>query len=327
MKPKISVVVPVYNSEKTIKKCIESILHQIGDFELELIVVNDGSIDKSDEIIRSIIDNRILYINKPNGGVSSARNVGLIHATGLYITFIDSDDFYLNDFYLNGMVNLLENDPNLDLVIQGFTMLTRTGEREITAENKCLDIIELSKNYCVYRSMEILNAPWNKMFRSKLIKNKFNEKMTFGEDAVFVNNYLLNCKKIALNNNCGYGYICMNDSSTQLYRAKNLYDINQIQQYYSSILNLLNQNCDLTKSVEMYSLLKAEGFRTIAQRIFKAKGPFYYFKSKFLSDLNDTFLEENKELISNGTNKIIKLFVHKKYFRMKIKLIGGGKLC
>ena len=91
---KISVIVPVYNTEKYIKKCIESIINQTYK-DIEIIIVNDGSEDNSEKIIESYIDKNvnIIYLKKENGGLSDARNYGLKRATGDYICFVDSDDY------------------------------------------------------------------------------------------------------------------------------------------------------------------------------------------------------------------------------------------
>ena len=101
MHPLISVVVPVYNVEKYVKECIESILEQSFK-NFELIIVNDGSTDNSLNRVLEFKDDRIVLINQKNMGLSGARNTGIHHAKGKYITFIDSDDWISKD-YLNEM--------------------------------------------------------------------------------------------------------------------------------------------------------------------------------------------------------------------------------
>lgn len=100
--PKISVIVPVYNTEKYIQKCLESIVNQTMK-DIEIIVVNDGSKDKSEDIIEQFIKNnksniKIKYYKKKNGGLSDARNYGVQKATGEYIAFVDSDDYIKKDY-------------------------------------------------------------------------------------------------------------------------------------------------------------------------------------------------------------------------------------
>lgn len=115
--PKISVIVPVYNTEKYIEKCLQSIINQtIQDFEI--IVVDDGSTDNSANIIKEIIENnkniQIKYYKKENGGLSDARNYGVKFATGKYISFIDSDDYIEKNLfeslekYINDNIDLIK---------------------------------------------------------------------------------------------------------------------------------------------------------------------------------------------------------------------------
>ena len=116
--PKISVIVPVYNTEKYIGRCIESILNQSYK-ELEVIVINDGSSDGSAEIIRKYAENdsRIIFIDNKNYGVSESRNIGIRNAKGEYIQFVDSDDF-IDENMLKDTLKLLE-EHNVDMVITG----------------------------------------------------------------------------------------------------------------------------------------------------------------------------------------------------------------
>lgn len=150
---KISVIIPVYNVEKYIEKCILSVLSQKFD-DMEVIIVNDGTTDNSIlKIEKYLSDKRIRLINKKNGGISSARNEGLKIATGEYIYFIDSDD-WMDD----GVLNLLyDNSENSDIVFSNFIFYN-----EITSEYKKNkfkflknDFITLG-SYCLYNNEEIM---------------------------------------------------------------------------------------------------------------------------------------------------------------------------
>ena len=111
---KISVIVPVYNSEKYIEKCLKSILIQ-KNVEFEIIVVNDGSTDNSEKIINEFVNiypNKIKYFYKENGGLSDARNYGIKHITGDYICFVDSDD-YLDETLFESLEKYINKDIEL----------------------------------------------------------------------------------------------------------------------------------------------------------------------------------------------------------------------
>ena len=111
-KIKFSIVIPVYNIEKYIKKCINSILEQSYK-NFEIIVVDDGSTDESNLLINSINDNRIRIIKKNNGGLSSARNEGIKYVTGDYIWFVDGDDYIEPDALNKLNIKILEENPEV----------------------------------------------------------------------------------------------------------------------------------------------------------------------------------------------------------------------
>lgn len=106
--PEVSIIIPVYNNEQYIEKCIQSVLNQTFE-NFEVIVINDGSTDKSGEILEKLNreDSRIILIEQKNQGVAVARNRGMNKATGKYITFVDGDD-YLKNNYIEKMYNLAE---------------------------------------------------------------------------------------------------------------------------------------------------------------------------------------------------------------------------
>jgi len=118
----VSIIIPVFNLRNTIGRCLESVLSQTYP-DLQVIVVNDGSTDESGEICRSFAekDNRIILIKKENGGVSSARNIGLDHVTGDYIMFVDGDDEISRD-YVDTYVSQAERN-RADIVVGGLTRI------------------------------------------------------------------------------------------------------------------------------------------------------------------------------------------------------------
>ena len=183
--PSISVIVPVYNAEKTLRQCIDSILAQeYGDFEL--LLIDDGSKDSSSAMCDEYVekDSRVKVFHKPNGGVSSARNLGLDHARGEWITFVDSDDLISNSFF-SCVVG-----KNEDLVLKGYKDLYNdeiVSEKWIWEESYSLDVSSFLKSYV---GCAIMRGPVCKFYRNSIIGHlRFNENMRVGEDSVFVFNY------------------------------------------------------------------------------------------------------------------------------------------
>lgn len=116
----VSVLIPMYNAENTIIRCIESVLNQAYKSEIEIIIINDGSTDNSRNIVEEIIEKNIsnisiLLLNKVNGGVSSARNLGLKNAKGSYIALLDSDDEWHSN-KLQRQMEILNNNPSIDFL-------------------------------------------------------------------------------------------------------------------------------------------------------------------------------------------------------------------
>ncbi len=205
--PKISVIVPVYNVENYLSKCIESILAQtFKDFEL--LLVNDGSTDASKTICEAYVekDNRIRLINKINGGVSSARNIGIKESSGHFISFVDSDDSvkhkYLEDLYDD---NLLAEQPCL--VMHNYKVDNLTMD----FNDRNLDKINVAGSdiYDTFLSAKLIKytAPYSKLFSSKLIKEnslEFPLGVHMGEDAIFMLRYLYYANGLITSNKCNY---------------------------------------------------------------------------------------------------------------------------
>ena len=125
---KVSLVVPIYNSSKYLNKCIDSLVNQTLK-DIEIILINDGSTDESEKVIKEYKDKRIKYISKKNEGIGKTRNRGIKEATGEYIAFVDSDD-YLNEHFCEYMYKKAHAD-NCDLVICGLSALTSYKEEAI----------------------------------------------------------------------------------------------------------------------------------------------------------------------------------------------------
>ena len=189
--PKISVIVPVYKAEAYLHPCVDSILAQTSQ-NFEVLLIDDGSPDRSGEICDEYArkDRRVRVFHKENGGVSSARNMGLDNARGKYVCFVDSDDS-VGVYYLE---HLLEGED--DIVVTGLSFVSREGERikhhipnafQTSQKNKvgnCIPNLE---------SLILLNGPYQKRFKRKLLHEHrilFDLECSSGEDTLFVLEYM-----------------------------------------------------------------------------------------------------------------------------------------
>ncbi|MDE7424754.1 MAG: glycosyltransferase [Lachnospiraceae bacterium] len=211
--PVVSIIVPVYNGENVLKRCIESILCQTFK-DWELLLIEDGSQDKSQVICESYEkqDDRIRLISKENEGVSATRNRGIKEAKGQYIQFVDCDD-YLMDTYLEVMVSKMI-EQKVDLVITGYTR-HKAGKivENLPREMKISGKKELAQNFFGLYNHWYLNTPWNKLYCRDNIKDIFPEDMSLGEDLLFNLSYLKNVGSIYVIKDGGYQYCIENEQS------------------------------------------------------------------------------------------------------------------
>lgn len=180
---KISVIIPVYNVEKYLERCLDSVIANSYE-NLEIICINDGSTDNSYKILQEYAekDARICLISKKNGGVSSARNAGLKVSTGEYITFVDSDDWVHKEYfmYLFQVITTAE----ADIAVCGHRGTTSYVEDEIIEKRqlqyRSLGIEEF------FHSNSIKRVPWGKIYKKTLIKDmQFTENVSLAEDLLF----------------------------------------------------------------------------------------------------------------------------------------------
>ncbi len=232
--PKISVIVPVYNVEKYLSRCIDSILNQsYADFEL--LLINDGSTDNSASICNEYEkkDSRIRVFHKENGGVSTARNLGIENAKGRWICFIDSDDwiekeyfnaFNVDSFSINTLKIQLYKQYNENL--NGYTNLFDDNIKSIVTSN---DI----EKYNIFS----FTAPWCKLYCLDLIKInsiRFNPNISLGEDGLFFYEYLKYIDSIDIIEKYLYVYsVGTQNSLTMKYHelSKVLYYLNRKSKY------------------------------------------------------------------------------------------------
>lgn len=194
--PKISVIVPVYNTENYLHRCIDSILVQtFTDFEL--LLIDDGSKDNSGVICDEYAakDARIRVFHKENGGVSSARNLGLDNARGEWISFVDSDD-WIEPILIESCIGVISETHNIDIIRYGYYEEESLNKQIIRCSSNENDIIfslntffEKCDNYCYWGFV------WNTAFRRDLIRElRFDENINYCEDHIFTYEYMIRCK-------------------------------------------------------------------------------------------------------------------------------------
>lgn len=207
----ISIILPIYNGEKWIKRCLDSILKQTYK-NFEVIIINDGSSDNSLEICNMYAsnDSRIKIISKENEGVSKARNKGINSANGEYIQFVDCDD-WIEQNACEEMLKCMDKEKS-DLVICGLN-INKDGKviRTPCLESKNL-YIKKNENDLLY-TLKILNSPCNKLYKREKIVCYFDETISLGEDMIFNLNYIQNIAKTSTLNKCLYNVCLDNDNS------------------------------------------------------------------------------------------------------------------
>lgn len=250
-----SVIVPIYNSESFLSDCLKSLKKQLSK-SVEFLLIDDGSTDESLAICNKYADEdaRFKVIHKGNGGVSSARNIGLKNAIGKYITFVDSDDYIMND-YFDVLVPLMEQDYEL-IVFNNYhelgvgkvkTYNRGLEEREYTIE-ELKEVSKLSQYYDHFLTI-IGGVPWNKVFRNDLIKKyqlTFNEEMIFAEDASFTFDYLVRIRSFYLCNLPIYYYRTSNNISA----IRNI-DCDKLKRQMFDTVHILNKRSDYVAEIKL----------------------------------------------------------------------------
>lgn len=202
----VSIILPVYNAEQLLSKCIDSVLNQSFQ-DYELLLVNDGSKDDSESICRRYADRdaRVKYLTKPNGGASDARNYGLKHASAAYVAFIDSDD-YAEPEWLQSMVDEIQG---VDLVIQGHYRIDKGVEKVRRLTKECITRSQYRNACDRLLHQTSLGYIWSMLFKNSIIKDKqilFNTSMKLQEDLDFVLRYLVHTQSIMTIDSVSYHY-------------------------------------------------------------------------------------------------------------------------
>ncbi|WP_455714724.1 glycosyltransferase family 2 protein [Anaerosporobacter sp.] len=251
---RLSIIIPVYNADKFLEECLQSIIRNEYE-DMEVIIINDGSKDDSLEICNKYknIDSRIQIIDKKNTGVSDSRNVGIKASQGQYIMFLDADDFLEPDALTIIIEDIIRD--KYDFVAYSYYTLKEDGARKeelFDIDNECSDL-QVIREYMLASST--LNTCWGKLFRAEIIKENqitFQADLKIGEDFVFVAKYFMQVQSSIIKNIPIISYRQHGESAMRKYDFRT-------RIWYTDYLFRFNKNCvetlhdeDLTKKMYVY---------------------------------------------------------------------------
>lgn len=312
----ISVIVPVYKAEKYLHRCVDSILAQtFTDFEV--LLINDGSPDNCGAICDEYAqkDSRVRVFHKENGGVSSARNIGIDKADGDWIVFIDSDD-WIDINLLQSLCLVLDSN----FIFSGMKLCS--SSRVIQFEDKLyksaslVDFLNSNKGYR-------LNSPCGHLYKTSILKEHglcFDERIRFGEDAIFNLKYICYSDCIRAVSSCGYNYWDYDISSGASLKYKLSidevhYTLSQMQTLNSELGRLLGGT--ISSDADYAMML---GMIPVEKRCEDQMGEEFYAMCKDLNIVSDRVEFYNHELCSpifQGIAKLKHLYVKKEYVKVK----------
>ena len=305
----LSVIVPAYNASKTIRRCVESIDSR-KNTDYEIIIVENGSTDDTLAVCEDIkrTNDHVNVIHTETLGVSHARNIGIDNAQGEYIAFIDADDSAsreaIDDYF---QIN------SSDLAIFNYSV----GEND-TVKKKCDIPKDFScnnteaLNYFFYSTYGFQGYVWNKLFRTDIIKHyniSFNDQFKYGEDQIFVVDYLLNCKNILFSTKEVYLYYLSTNSVTGEKIKNKVYAPEKMTAYSVMVDHIMAKNSDAIYACYYGALIKS--IECFNEEI-TAKGKKYY-RRKGLSYLSK-ILPVPQISIKRKCIGIIKFMLKKDYF-------------
>lgn len=318
---KISIIVPTYNNEKYLVRCLDSLFNQ--DYkDIEVVVVNDGSSDDSLKILNQYNDkySNMLLINQENSGVSTARNNGIKAATGEYLMFVDGDDWIELDM-ISSMMKYMEN-YNADVVKCGYIKDDLVNPKIVKIVNK-LEIYESNFKYDLYDNIiksYNFNSACCQIFKKNLIKNYFNKDIKMGEDLLFNLDIFTNCKMLIALPNCYYHYFDnLNSATTITSLDKVIKRCDDTVYVYNSFHNYKDKWQYLNDKEISYRVIKELNIKLV--QLYKIKN----LSKKDRIDILKKYFN-NETIINNCQNlKILSIFKHMNKNSIFIYLIKRKK--
>lgn len=330
----VSIILPIYNVEKYLDRCIQSILNQSYE-NLEIILVDDGSPDRSSEICDEYrkSDQRIKVVHKENGGLSDARNAGLILAKGKYIIFLDSDD-YIEHTMVEDAVTVLEKN-NSDIVIWGYYAdFVDEDENLISSKiiNPCISGDFLKSDFyevtITNELIGILGYAWNKMYKkSLLLKNnfKFTKGLSLVEDIVFNGPVLTSAERISFIEKPYVHYMQRSRETLGTKFYENYYELKKMAM--NTVESMLSEwgktDCEISKikSNLLYNTLKSTTrLLSKAENYTKDEKDIYLKTLLNKSDVQDTLSAYSPK---NHKDRLIKFLMLKRQSNLLLYMYSG----
>lgn len=329
MAPLISVIIPIYNAQAYLKKCLDSIITQTYS-NLEIIAINDGSSDNSLNICHEYasLNPRIKIIDKKNGGVSSARNAGLSAASGDWITFVDSDD-WIEPNMCAEFIRIIQSYPECDMVI--FDIIAEI-HKDFFEYNKSFDY-----DFKIFNSDEIRNilcdavsykpaqsgsvtpfAMCSCKFFNKNILNGifFPSDISYGEDTIFVLNALCNANAIAYSNQFMYNYNFTDTSVTKKIDAGFIQKISTLDEHIEDFCRITLKNPDVYQKYLNSNYLNKVKFLLayyIEVCTFKEFRDYLAFFKSYIESVKYQNALKSHNLTKNKEKLFVFLYRHKLY--------------
>ncbi len=305
---KLSVIIPVYKAEDTICRCLDSLLNQPHD-DVEIMLVNDGSPDSSGEICKKYASHHpeIKYLEKENGGVSTARNMALDTAQGDYITFVDSDDWVTPD-YFDTIKGVLKNfDYDFIQFSQGTVKGEERGEKRVPAFDSS-DHKEIIERLISDMCRKHINTPNGKVYKRKIIEEnsiRFNENIEVGEDRTFNIQYALNIKSFRVLEQVLYILCLENEESLSRKKRDDLDE--QIEKAENHLKGVLEKSALTTEEKQLFiSAINFDNLRAVytkAKYLHRNKTPYF----KRLKELNKYCKQVNEKKFTYPSGKFCTL--------------------
>lgn len=302
----VSIIVPIYNVEKYLRKCLESIRTQTH-LCLEVIMINDGSPDEFILICNEYakLDSRFILVNKENGGLASARNKGLEYCNGEYIACVDSDDWIEPDMIEKMLINMLTYDT--DMSVCSF-YVEESNKTRLHDPIKKIEILtkEESLKYMILPK-KFYGFSWNKMYKRSLLDNqKYNENILKGEDSPFSCEYILKCDKIVYDTTPLYHY---RQDTISISRSKFKNAKMTVLDSYMYIIELLRVNNFPDDLVLLQEVQYANQLLSLIVNIYRTDPKIYLKQRKKIK--KEMFTYYRKYFISNEIgllHKVLYLF-------------------